>query len=155
MGIIATTGTVQSEAFVREIKKAGTTIKVFQQACPLLVPIIEAGEQNHPATKLILESYLKIFKTKNIDTLILGCTHYGLIENKIKKILGKKVNIISEARVVPKKLKLYLQKHKEIEKVLKKNSYLHFYSTDLTKTFSTLGSIFFGKKIKVQKITLE
>lgn len=154
IGIIATEATVNSSAFTTEIYKKDRRVRVYEQACPLFVPIIEAGERNHPATKLIIDGYLKIFKAKHIDTLILGCTHYGLLENKIKRAVGKNVNIISEARVVPKKLKLYLKNHPEIETTLKKNSKVNFYSTDITETFSTLGSRFFGKRIKAEKVTL-
>ncbi|MDB5259879.1 MAG: Glutamate racemase [Candidatus Nomurabacteria bacterium] len=155
IGIVATKSTVESGAFTREINKRDKSIKVFEQACPLLVPIVEAGEQNHPATKLIIEGYLKNLKKKEIDTLILGCTHYGLLENKIKKELGKGIRIISEARIVPKKLKEYLQNHPEIEKTLSKKKKAEFYSTDLSESFCRLGSIFFGEKIKAKKITLE
>lgn len=154
IGVIATTATVRSEKFIREIKKRNKNIYVFQQACPLLVPIVEAGVIQHDATNLILKTYLKPLQQKKIDTLILGCTHYGLLENKIKKIVGKKVDLISEARVVPKKLKKYLQNHPEVEITLKKNSRVLFYTTDLTETFQALGSIFFGKKITVKKVSL-
>ncbi|MSR71687.1 MAG: glutamate racemase [Candidatus Taylorbacteria bacterium] len=154
IGIIATEATVRSGKFPKEINKRSRGIKIFQQACPLLVPIVEAGEQNHKATSIILKEYLKKLTTKNIDTLILGCTHYGLLENKIKKIVGKNIQIISEAKVVPKKLRLYLKNHPEIESVLRNKKSVSFYSTDLTETFNRLGSIFFGKKIKVQKVHL-
>lgn len=154
IGVIATTATVRSEKFIREIKKRNKNIYVFQQACPLLVPIVEAGIIQHDATNLILKTYLKPLQQKKIDTLILGCTHYGLLENKIKKIVGKKVDLISEARIVPKKLKKYLQNHPEVEITLKKNSRVMFYTTDLTETFQALGSIFFGKKITVKKVSL-
>lgn len=154
IGVIATEGTVQSGAFIRELRKINSKIKVFQNSCPLLVPVIEAGEQNSEATKIILENYLKPFKDKGVDVLILGCTHYGILENQIKKIIGSNIIIVSEAKVVPKKLKNYLERHPEIEQKLGKNSIIKFYSTDLTKKFVLLGSKFFGQKIKVQKVFL-
>ncbi len=155
VGIIATASTVRSCAFTKEIHKRDTSIRVYEQACPLLVPIVEAGEKYHKATDIILREYLQPLQKKHIDTLILGCTHYGLLESKIKKILGKDVAIISEARTVPKKLKLYLHNHSSLEQTLSKKSSLLFYSTDLTENFQTLGSMFFGKKINVKKITLQ
>ncbi|MBI4653128.1 glutamate racemase [Candidatus Kuenenbacteria bacterium] len=154
IGIIATEGTVQSGVFIKELVKIEPKIKVFQNPCPLLVPIVEEGEQNSKATKIILENYLKPLKNKGIDTLILGCTHYGILENQIRKIIVSNITIISEAKVVPKKLKDYLKKHPEIERKLEKNGVVHFYSTDLTNKFTSLGSKFFGKKIKVQKVSL-
>ncbi|MCR4275000.1 MAG: glutamate racemase [Candidatus Campbellbacteria bacterium] len=155
IGVVATSGTVQSGAFVREITKLDPKIQVFQNACPLLVPIVEEGAHNSQVTTLLLKGYLKPLITKNIDTLILGCTHYGILENKIRKICGSRITLISEGRVVPKKLKDYLTRHPKIERKISRNGTVRFYSTDLTPKFITLGSTFFGKKIKVQKITLQ
>lgn len=154
VGVIATAGTVRSGAFEKELTKLDPAIKVFQSACPLLVPLVEAGEQNSKAAQLILEHYLKPIRDKHIDTLILGCTHYGILEKKIRKFFGPQVRIISEAKVEPKKLKGYLANHPEIETKLSKNSTVTFYSTDLTDTFTALGSKFFGKKISGQSVTL-
>ena len=155
IGVIATEGTVGSGAFVRELRNLDSKIKVFQNSCPLLVPIVEAGEQNSKATKIILEKYLKPLKNKGIDTLILGCTHYGILENQIRKVVGPRVVILSEAKIVPKKFKDYLKRHPETEGKIGKNGLVNFYSTDLTDKFVSLGSKFFGKKIKVQKVLLK
>ncbi|MDP2655345.1 MAG: glutamate racemase, partial [bacterium] len=92
---------------------------------------------------------------KNIDTLILGCTHYGILEKKIRAIVGPKVNIISEAKVVPKKLATYLKKHVELEQTLGKRSNVRFFSTDRSDNFQILGSKFFGRPIRVEKAVLE
>jgi glutamate racemase len=154
VGVIATEGTVRSKTFVKELTKLNPKIKTFQQACPLLVPLVEAGEQNTKSAQLILATYLKPLKEKGIDTLILGCTHYGILESKIKKLMGPKVQIISEASVVAKKLKAYLKHHPEIDQKLAKGGKTLFYSTDLTKKFTELGSQFFGKKITAHKATL-
>ena len=154
VGVIATEGTVRSKTFALEIKKLAPKIKVSQKACSLLVPIVEAGEQNSKALKIILKNYLEPLKKEKIDTLILGCTHYGILEKEIKKIVGPKIKIISEEKIVPKKLKDYLKRHPEIEKTLAKDKQLHFYSTDLTDKFTTLGSQFFGRKIKAEKAEL-
>ncbi len=154
VGIMATEGTVTSGAFVREIKKIDPTIKIFQQSCPLLVPLIEAGEQKNPATKIILEQYIKPLKQKNIDAVVLGCTHYGLLEKQIKNLFGNKVKIISEGKEVAKKLKTYLINHPEIETLIQKKSKLIFYSTDTTSKFQVLGGKFFGQKIEVEKVNL-
>lgn len=157
IGVIATEGTVSSGAFERELQKINSksNLKIFQNACPLLVPIVEAGQHNAKETDTILKKYLTPLLKKKIDTLILGCTHYGILENKIKKIVGQDVQIVSEAKIVAKKLKDYLEKHPEIEKNLAKNKSRTFYSTDLTKNFQFLGSKFFGQKIEARKINLE
>jgi glutamate racemase len=155
VGIMATKGTINSNAYIREITKIDKNIKTFQKACPMLVPLIESGEHNSKAAMLILENYLKSFKNTKIDTLILGCTHYGILKNKIKKIINPKIQIISSEQVVPKKLKLYLKRHKDIESNLKKSKKVSFYSTDLTDTFTKLGSKFFGKEIKTNRANLK
>lgn len=154
VGVIATHGTVASEKFVRELTKLEPRIKVFQNACPLLVPLIEAGEHNSPETDAILARYLKPILRKNIDTLILGCTHYGILEKKIRNIIGPDIAMVSEAKVVPGKLKAYLTKHCEIEEMLGRHSDVHFYSTDRTDNFRVLGSKLFGRAIRVGKATL-
>lgn len=146
VGVIATPGTVSSGAFEREIKKLNPEIKVFQQACPLLVPIIEAGEEKNKITEIMLKQYLAPLLKKKIDTLILGCTHYGIVEKKIKKIAGN-VEIISEEKILAGKLKDYLARHPEI--VLSKNSKRTFYSTD-----GSFPEKFFGGEIKTKIVSL-
>jgi len=154
IGIIATEGAVNSKAFIREINKINSKIKVFQNACPLLVPLVETGEQNSKIIDLILKKYLKPLINKNIDTLILGCTHYGILERRIRKIIGSKIFIISEAEIVAKKLKDYLERHPEIKNKIGKNKNIIFYTTDLTDKFQKLGSKFFGRKIEAIKTIL-
>lgn len=154
IGIIATEGTVTSNSFARELSKLNPRIKVFQKACPLLVPLVEEGEQDSKFARVILEKYIKSLEKKNIDTLILGCTHYGILERQIKSIIGCKTKIVSESKIVPLKLENYLVRHPEVEKKLGKNRIIRFYTTDLTPKFTLLGSKFFGQKIKARKISL-
>jgi glutamate racemase len=155
VGVIGTEGTINSMAFEREIKKINPKIKVFAQACPLLVPIVESGEHNTPIAQLALQKYLQPLLAKQIDTLILGCTHYGFLEKQIKKIVGQKIKIIIEGRVVAEKLADYLQRHQDIEKSIAQNQKRKFFTTDLTDKFQKLGSYFFGEPINPQKINLE
>lgn len=155
VGVIATKMTVSLGAFVRELSEIDSEIKVFQNASPLLSLLVEAGEHNSKAMDIFIKKYLKPLINKKIDTLILGCTHYGILENKIKKIVGKNVAIISEANIVARKLKDYLKRHSEIETKLNKGGTRIFYSTDLTENFKILGSKFFGQKIEVQKAKLD
>ncbi len=154
IGIIATEGSINSMSFKKELKLIDKEIKVFQQATPLLVPLVESGEYKSEIADLVLKKYLKNLIKKNIDTLILGCTHYGILEKKIRKIIGPKIIIISDKKAVPQKLRSYLLRHTEIESNLKKNGVVKFYTTDSTEKFTTLGSKFFGEKIKVKKTSL-
>jgi len=155
VGVIATEGSVASKTFVKELKKLNPHIEVFQQSCPLLVPLVEANEENSPAADLILKNYLQPLIKKDIDTLILGCTHYGILENKIREITKNKIAIINEGEIVGRKLKDYLKRHPEIEQNLSKESKIKFFTTDLTDKFKDLGSKFFGKKILPEKVTLK
>lgn len=154
VGVLATSGTVASEAFIREFSKLDPEVQAFQNACPLLVPLVEAGEENSPATDYFLKKYLKPLLAEDIDTLILGCTHYGLLERTIRKLVGRKVHIVSESRIIGGKLRGYLARHPKREQMLGKRSARTFYSTDLTEHFSTLGKRFFGEKIDVEKVEL-
>lgn len=155
VGVMATPGSVASNAFVREIKKLNPDIDVVQQACPLLVPMVESGEHTLKAARLILSSYLEPLVQQHIDTLVLGCTHYGILESQIRDIIGPDISIISESRVVPPKLKSYLERHAETAKKIGSSGTLSFYSTDLTPAFNNLGSQFFGKPISALKAELE
>ena len=110
IGILATSGTVASNTFPVEIKKLNKTAKIFQNAAPKLVPLIEKGG-NLPSKPLLLK-YLKPFLNKNLDTLVLGCTHYPMLKKEIKKIMPKNIKIISQDEIVPFKLKKYLNSHK-------------------------------------------
>ena len=154
VGVMATEGTVRSGAFTRELTKIDSSIRVVQQACPLLVPIIEAGEHRSPVAAMMLEQYLKPIRRAGVDTLILGCTHYGILEGPIKRIVGSGVRVVSESTVMPNKLKQYLIRHPEIEQRLTKRGERIFYTTDLTDSFAALGSKFFGKPIEAKRITL-
>lgn len=154
IGVLATTGTVQSGAFVREVSKLDPEARVFQNACPLLVPLVEAGEENSPATEYFLKQYLKPLRAEDIDTLILGCTHYGFLEQAIRKIVGSGVHIVSESRIIGGKLREYLERHPDRAQTLGTRGMRTFYSTDITENFEKLGNRFFGEKIVVEKVGL-
>lgn len=154
IGVIATEATVRSRAFEVQLKKEKKGVKVFQKSTPLLVPIVEAIEKHPKATEMILTQYLKPLLAKKIDALILGCTHYGFLEKMIRKIVGKKIAIISEEKIIPEKLQNYLKRHPEYDRKLTKGGSVTFYSTDLTEKFRILGGKFFGKKIAVKKASL-
>lgn len=155
IGVMATVGTVQSKSFLRELRKLDSKIEVSQEACPLLVPLVEAGKQDSKETDLALRKYLKPLLKENVDTLILGCTHYGILEKQIRKIIGSKIKIISGSELVGRKLKGYLNNHKELEKKLGKGRARVFYSTKLTANFTKLGSKFFGSNIIVRKAVIK
>lgn len=154
IGVMATQGTVDSSAFEKELKKINPEAQIFQQACPGLVEAIERGEYESSTVKELLGKYLDPLIKKEIGALVLGCTHYGLLENQVREIIGDKIRIISEGKIVAEKLKDYLRRHSEIENILAKNSKIQFLTTDLSNKFKTLGTDFFGKPINPKKISL-
>lgn len=154
IGILATEGTVNSGAFVREIKKVDSAQKVVQSPAPLLVPLIENGETDTPMLDLALAQYLAPLLQKKIGSLILGCTHYSIIADALTKHLPQDVVIIQEGPVVAAKLADYLTRHKNIKKSLSTHSTREFLTTDRTNRFANLGSTFYGTTITPQNITL-
>lgn len=155
IGVIATENTVASKSFVRELTKLKSDVVVFQQACPTLVPLIEQGQHDTAEIKEELKRYVAPLLAEYIDTLILGCTHYGLIADTVRSVVGSKVKVISEAEIMPEKLQQYLTTHPEYDFLLEKDSATTFYTTDTTDRFETMGSIFFGEPIVAKHISLE
>lgn len=154
VGVIATEATVRSGAFIREIQKVDPEIQVFQHACPLLVPLVEAGEWNTPKADTLVNECARPLLAEDIDTLVLGCTHYGLLETKIGKAAGLHVDMVSESDVMPQSLAAYLDKHPEVERRIEKKGATRFYSTGPKGPFEKLGSDFFGAPIHAESATL-
>jgi len=150
VGVIATEGTVRSGSFVREITKVDPAIQVFQSASPLLVPLVEAGRQDSEEADALIRGYVAPLLAEKIDTLVLGCTHYGILEEKIRAAVGPEMRIISERDVVPEKLAEYLKRHPDIEARLTRGGARQFYSTGPAARFEELGSVFFGEALRAE-----
>lgn len=146
VGVLATLGTVASNTFTVEIKKLNKKTKVFQNPAPILVPLIEEGE--NILAKPFLLKYLQPLISKKIDALVLGCTHYPILKKEIKKIIPKNVKIISQDEIIPKKLKTYLGEHPEIAKKLSKKGSIRILATDRTQNMDNLVKRWFGSIIK-------
>ncbi|MEI6479073.1 MAG: glutamate racemase, partial [bacterium] len=131
IAIFATEATVSSGSFRNEILKIDPKLNVFEIACPLLVPIVESGDHDSDVAEEAIKSYIEMLP-ENICALILGCTHYGILKDKIKKYLPKEVLVISEDEIIGVKLNDYLMRHPEVEERLSKNNQRTFYSTDIT-----------------------
>ena len=140
--------------------KLDPEIEVVGQACPLLVPLIEEHYYDKPETRMILRKYLRPLKDQHIDTLILGCTHYPILQKTFQQIMGKNVHVLPGGEIVAESLRDYLERHPEIETLLKKSSNgkvgsISFNTTDDPKRFQQFGSLFFGKDIgEVKKVVL-
>ncbi len=139
VGILATSSTVASDTFPIEIRKLNNQTKVFQNPAPMLVPLIEEGDIG--LAKPFLLKYLKPFMGKNLDSIVLGCTHYPILKTEIKKIMSKNsknIKIISQDEIVPKRLKEYLERHKEIADKLSRNKSMKILVTDKTQNMDRL-----------------
>ncbi len=152
IGIIATAGTVKSGTYALEIQKLNPPAVIFQQAAPLLVEYIEKGDMKR--AEKALETYLKPLIAKKIDTLILGCTHYPIVKNVARKIIGPHVRVISQDECIPQKTAEYLNRHPEIETMLSKKRHRSICLTKETKTIDVLAARWFGKKIKIEKVKI-
>ena len=149
VGVIATKATVNSGLYKKSIRKHTKFIKVDELATPLLVPAIEEGFRNHPITHSIIYNYLSNSKLKNIETLILGCTHYPLLLNEIKQYYGNRVRVIDSPTIVANQLKMILEKHHLLNEQNPHPSY-QFYLSDITKNFEKISKKFFGKTIDLE-----
>jgi glutamate racemase len=154
VGVLATRATVESNAFVHELKKLRPDIVVRQNAAPLLVPLIEEGWIKRTVTRQILKGYLRPLKDANIDTLILGCTHYPLLISLLRPLLPNNVTILDAGPIVATKLVNYLKRHPEIETQLTKTGTTKFYTTDDPKRFATQAGRWWGQVIQAERATL-
>ena len=152
VGVLGTDATISSHAFKRELEKLDSQIEVHEVAAPLLVPLVEMGEEKSESAKNLISKYLAELP-EAIDTLVLGCTHYGFLVDDIRKAMPT-ARVISEGDVVGGKLRDYLFRHTEIEGRLSKNHSLDFLTTGEVNIFDSHGSRFFGTEIKSQKVNL-
>jgi glutamate racemase len=156
LGILGTSGTIASNSYPIEINKFFPHIKVNQHACPMWVPIIENGEYNSEGADYFVQKDLtSLIKTDpKIDGIILGCTHYPLLQAKIQKYLPGNIKIISQGEIVAQSFKNYLKNHPEIEKYCTKNAECKFFTTENPDTFNPSASLFFGQTVNAEKTTL-
>lgn len=156
VGILATSGTVQSESYVIEINKFFPGVKVHQQACPLWVPLIENNEHLGEGADYFIEKYSsELLKQSNeIDTVILACTHYPLLMEKLRKHFPPSVQIVAQGDIVAESLAKYLVNHPEIETRCSRNSSLSFFTTDDCADFDRHGGYFFGQGVRSERVFL-
>jgi len=149
IGVIGTRSTIESKVYEQELHKLEKNLEIFGQPCPLLVPLVEEGWVGKPETNMILKKYLRPLKSKNIDTLILGCTHYPFLKKDIERIMGRNCHLLDAPGIVADKLIDYLQRHPEIEEKLLKDRRRTFYTTDDKERFKDFGEKFLGQRISM------
>ena len=156
IGILATSGTVNSDSYLLEIEKFFPGFKVYQQACPLWVPLIENEEYDRPGADYFVRKYIDqlLEQSADIDTILLACTHYPLLLTKIKEYIPAGINILSQGEIVANSLVDYLQRHTEIEKKISREGSRIFYTTDSAEDFDKHAGIFYGPLICSKHIHL-
>jgi glutamate racemase len=156
VGVLATNGTVASESYPMEIAKFFPELKVYQEACPMWVPLIETNEHaGNGADYFVKKNIHNIFeKGEDIDVILLGCTHYPLLQEKIEEYLPVGVRLISQGQIVAESLEDYLLRHPEIETRCTKGGAQEFYTTDSAADFDNHAAVFFGKPVSSKHIDM-
>ena len=149
VGVIATKATINSGLYRKSIRKHNKFIKVDELATPLLVPAIEEGLKNNAITHSIIYHYLSNQKLKNIETLILGCTHYPLLIDEIRQYYGNRVRVIDSPNIVANQMRHLLEKKHLLNEKNPEPTY-DFYLSDITKNFEKISKKFFGKSIELK-----
>lgn len=157
IGILATSGTIKSESYPLEIKKLFPDIKVIGMACPMWVPLVENNEFESEGADFFVKKYISqlLEKDNEIDTIVLGCTHYPLLFNKIREFTPAHIKLITQGEYVAKSLKNYLKKHDEIEFRCTKHGNCNFLTTESVEKFKESASIFLNEDIEVRSIIME
>ncbi|MDD3322448.1 MAG: glutamate racemase [Paludibacter sp.] len=156
IGLLATTGTVQSDSYPLEIHKFHKDIVVNSEACPMWVPLIENNEHlSEGADYFIRKNVENLMHTDSqIDVVMLGCTHYPLLEGKIKSLLSNNIKVVSQGELVAKSLVDYLKRHPEMKEKCTKNALIQYFTTESVEKFATSASIFLNEEIYAQHIDL-
>ncbi|MFB6320487.1 glutamate racemase [Saccharicrinis sp. FJH54] len=156
VGVFGTTGTIQSESYPIEIHKLHPDISVTGEACPMWVPLVENGEADSPGAEYFVKQHINALMEKDaeVDTIILGCTHYPLLIRKIKSFLPSHIEIVSQGPVVAASLKDYLGRHPEMDEKISKSGHVEFFTTENPDKFNGLANLFYNEPIRARHITL-
>jgi glutamate racemase len=156
IGILGTKGTVISESYPLEIKKFFPNIVVTQEACPMWVPLVENNEHRRAGADYFIKKNIKslLIENKKIDTIILGCTHFPLLIDKIRKYVPENINIISQGKIVADSLKDYLNRHPEMEERCSKNGKRRFFTTESIDIFMERAQLFCNQVENIEHIEL-
>ena len=156
VGVLATGGTIKSESYPLEIHKLFPDIKVSGEACPLWVSLVENNEAQGDGTDYFVRKYINelLAKDREIDTAILGCTHYPILLPKIRKYMPESITIVSQGKLVADSLKDYLHRHPEIDAQCTRNGKCSYYTTEAEDKFTESASIFLNEAVTVQRIEL-
>ena len=150
VGILATRGTVVSESYLVEIEKFFPDVRVYQEACPMWVPLVENGEYDSLGADYFVQQHLTrlMAQSPDIDTLLLACTHYPLLINKIRQYAPANVTLLSQGGIVASSLVDYLHRHPELETQISQHGQRTFLTTDSTEDFDRQATAFYGEAVR-------
>ncbi len=158
VGVLGTPGTVLSESYPIELQKwaGGKVVSTVQEPCPLWVPLVENNEiESEGAAYFVKKNLQNLFRKDNdLDTLILGCTHYPLLMGQIRKYVPEKVNVLDQGAIVAEKLTDYLQRHPEMDDRLTKHGRVRFQTTESADNFNEKAALFLGQNVLSETIHL-
>ena len=156
VGILATSGTIKSESYIMEVHKRLPEIKVTGQACPMWVPLVEYNEAQAPGADYFVKKYIDelLAKDNQIDTIILGCTHYPLLLPKIKQYVPKGIHIVSQGELVANSLQNYLKRHPEMDARCTRGGTCTYFTTEAEEKFADSASTFLNESIQVSHLDL-
>ena len=157
IGVLATAGTIKSESYPLEIHKLFPEIQVSGTACPMWVSLVENNESQDEGADYFIRKYIDqlLSKDPQIDTVILGCTHFPILLPKIRQYIPDHISVITQGEYVAESLKDYLKRHPEMDAKCTKNGNCQFYTTEAEEKFSESASTFLKQQISVKHITLE
>lgn len=157
VGVLATSGTIKSQSYPLEIKKLFPDIVVSGEACPIWVPLVENGEAHSEGADYFIRRHIDnlLAKDGKIDTIILGCTHYPILYDKIRQYTPQHIKVITQGEYVGKSLINYLERHPEMDMLCTKQGGCRFLTTESGEVFKQYASIFFDNSIQVQSIALK
>lgn len=156
IGLLATPGTVRSKSYTLEVGKLHPDMKLTETACPMWVPLVETGEASGEGADYFVKKYIDktIGEDPEIDTLLLGCTHYPILMPKIKQYAPEGVKVLSQGEIVGKSLADYLKRHPEMDSKCTKGGTTEFLTTENSEIFNRLASLFLDQPVKSTRVIL-
>jgi glutamate racemase len=154
IGILGFIGTIESRSYVIEIEKYFPEVSVTQEACPMWVPLVENGEADRDGTDYFVKQHIDRLCNADpkIDTIVLGCTHYPLLERKIRNFLPLDITIVSQGAIVARSLKNYLARHPEVECRCSRRGERVFYTSEKARIFERPAAIFYGCAVECREM---
>jgi glutamate racemase len=152
IGVIGTRGTINSGIYERLIKARIPEASVFSTPCPLLVPLVEEGWFNRPETRMIVKKYLHPLKVRQVETLILGCTHYPLLKSIIQEKIGRRVRIIDSSVAVADKISRFFIDHPEMDQRISRNGNADLFVSDITDQFEKTAGTILKRKVFLNRV---